>query len=215
MGGIQLMTLKKNLFVALVVAGALVLSANSASAHLFGRRGGSCGSWGGGSWGGSYGGSYGSWGGGYGSCGSCGGYAVSYGSGGSWGGGSCGCSGGYAYGGYDGGYASTRVIYDGVVSSSSASTTVASAPAVKTSLTIHVPADAKITLAGVETKQTGETRQFATTRLAAGQSWDGYKVVVEMNKNGHTLHEERSIKLTGGEAQELSINFDSTAVAKN
>jgi uncharacterized protein (TIGR03000 family) len=214
------MTLKKNLFVALVVAGALVLSANSASAHLFGRRGGSCGSWGGGSWGGSYGGSYGSWGGGYGSCGSCGGYAVSYGSGGSWGGGSwgggsCGSSGGYAYGGYDGGYASTRVIYDGVVSSSSASTTVASAPAVQTSLTIHVPADAKITLAGVETKQTGETRQFATTRLAAGQSWDGYKVVVEMNKNGHTLHEERSIKLTGGEAQELSINFDSTAVAKN
>jgi uncharacterized protein (TIGR03000 family) len=209
------MTLKKNLFVALVVASALALSGNSASAHLFGRHGGSCGSWGGGSYGGSYGGS---WGGSYGSCGSCGGYAVSYGSGGCWGGGSygggsCGSCGGYGY--YDGGYASSRVIYDGVVSSSSASTTVASAPAVKTSLTIHVPADAKVTLAGVETKQTGETRQFATTRLGAGQSWDGYKVVVEMNKNGHTLHEERSIKLTGGEAQELSINFDSTAVAKN
>ena len=54
-------------------------------------------------------------------------------------------------------------------------------------------------------------RQFATTRLAAGQTWDSYKVVVEMNKNGQTLHEERTIKLIGGEAQELSINFDSTA----
>ena len=102
------------------------------------------------------------------------------------------------------------MIYEGVASSRATS-----APAVKTSLTIHVPADAKITLAGVDTKQSGETRQFATTRLAAGQSWDGYKVVVEMNKNGQTLHEERTIKLIGGEAQELSINFDSTAVAKN
>ena len=212
------MTLKKNLFAALVVGCALALSANSASARLFGH-GGSCGSYGGGSWGGSYGGSWGgSYGGGWGSYG--GGYSVGYGSwgGGSYGGGSCGsCGGSYSYGGgyYDGGYASTRVRYEGVVSSRASSTTVASAPAVKTSLTIHVPADAKITLAGVDTKQTGELRQFATTRLAAGQTWDGYKVVVEMNKNGQTLHEERTIKLIGGEAQELSINFDSTAVAKN
>jgi uncharacterized protein (TIGR03000 family) len=211
------MTLKKNLFAALVVGCALAMSANSASAHLFGR-GGSCGSYGGG-WG-SYGGSWGgSYGGSYGSCGSYGGgYAVSYGSGGSWGGGSCGsCGGGYSYSGgyYNGGYASTRVIYEGVASSRASSTTIASAPAVKTSLTLHVPADAKISLAGVDTKQSGELRQFATTRLAAGQTWDGYKVVVEMNKNGQTLHEERTIKLVGGEAQELSINFDSTAVAKN
>jgi len=92
---------------------------------------------------------------------------------------------------------------------------VATLPVVKTSLTIHVPADAKITLAGVDTKQSGETRQFATTRLAAGQTWDGYKVAVELTKNGQTLHEERTIKLIGGEAQDLSIGFDSTAVAKN
>lgn len=217
------MTLK-NLFCALTVGCALMMSANSASAHLFGH-GGSCGSWGGGwgshgsyggSWGGSYGSSGGSWGGSYGSCGSWGGSYGSYG-GGSCGGYSCnscsscdsGCS------SCDGGYAGTRVIYGGVVSSSPSATVVASAPAVKTSLTLHVPADAKISLAGVDTKQSGETRQFATTRLAAGQTWDGYKVVVEMNKNGQTLHEERTIKLIGGESQDLSINFDSTAVAKN
>ncbi len=221
------MTLKKNLFVALVVGSALALSADSASAHLFGR--GSHGSWGGswgsrGSWG-SHGGSYGSYGGGYvvsyGSGGSWGGSSGgSWGGGscGSWGGGSCGsysvgscgsCGGSYSsYGGYDGDYASSRVVSRSVASATST-------PAVKTSLTIHVPADAKITLAGVETKQTGETRQFATTRLATGQTWDGYKVVVELNKDGQTLHEERTLKLVGGEAQELSINFDSTAVAKN
>jgi uncharacterized protein (TIGR03000 family) len=98
---------------------------------------------------------------------------------------------------------------------SSSRTVVASAPEVKTSLTLHVPADAKVTLAGVDTKQSGEARQFATTRLAAGQSWEGYKVVVEMNKNGQTQREERTINLVGGQSQELSINFDSTAVAKN
>ncbi len=215
------MTLKKNLFVALVVGCTLALSADSASAHLFGR--GSHGSWGGswgsrGSWG-SHGGSYGSYGGGY---------VVSYGSGGSWGGGSGGSWGGGSWGGgscgsysvgscgscggsyssYDGDYASSRVVYSSVASTTST-------PAVKTSLTIRVPADAKITLAGVETKQTGETRQFATTRLAAGQNWDGYKVVVELNKDGQVLHEERTLNLVGGEAQELSINFDSTVVAKN
>jgi uncharacterized protein (TIGR03000 family) len=194
------MTLKKSLFIALAVGCSVTLAANSASAHLFGR-GGSCGSSGGswgGSYGGSWGGSHGSWGGGSygsgGSCGSCGSYG-----------------GGYAYYGgyYGGGYASSRVIYDGVV--------VAAKPAadVKTRLTIHVPADAKVTLAGVETKQTGAVRQFATTRLSSGQTWDGYKVVAEVKQNGQTLREERTIKLTGGEAQELSINFDSTKVAKN
>jgi uncharacterized protein (TIGR03000 family) len=203
MGGLIHMTLKKNLFVALIACCAIAMTASNSFA--WGHRGGSCGSWGGswGSWGGSYGGygSGGSYGGYYGgSCGSCGSYG-----------------GGYAYYGgyYGGGYASTRIIYEGVASSRPSSTIVASAPEVKTSLTIHVPADAKISLAGVDTKQSGELRQFATTRLAAGQTWDDYKVVVEMNKNGQTLHEERTIKLVGGEAQELSINFDSKAVAQN
>lgn len=219
------MTLKKNLFAALVIGCALALSANTASARLFGRGHGSCGSWGGGSYGGSYGGSWGGSHGGYGG-GSYGGYSASYGSGGSWGGSyggggswggssgsyggsaSCGsCGGSVSYYGGDDGYASARVISSTVVASS--------APAVKTSLTLHVPADAKVTLAGVDTKQSGEARQFATTRLAAGQKWEGYKVVVEMNKDGKAQREERTVNLVGGESQELSINFDSTAVAKN
>jgi uncharacterized protein (TIGR03000 family) len=79
-------------------------------------------------------------------------------------------------------------------------------------LTLHVPADAKVTLAGVETKQTGETRQFATSKLATGQSWGDYKVVVESTRDGKTLREERTINLIGGEDQDLAVNFagDST-----
>jgi uncharacterized protein (TIGR03000 family) len=196
------MTFKKNLFVALVVGSALAMAADSAFA--WGRHG-SCGSSGG-----SWGGSHGSWGGGsWGSCGS---------SGGSWGGSHGSWGGGYAYYGgyYGGGYASNRVIYDGVVVASKPSEKViASAPAVKTRLTIHVPAEAKVTLAGVDTKQSGDVRQFATTKLASGQTWDGYKVVAELTRDGQTLRQERTIKLVGGEAQDLSIEFDSTKLAKN
>jgi uncharacterized protein (TIGR03000 family) len=91
---------------------------------------------------------------------------------------------------------------------------IASAPAAKTRLTLRVPAEAKVTLAGVATKQTGEVRQFATSRLASGQVWDDYKVVVELERDGQTLREEREIKLTGGQDQELQVNFDSTQVAQ-
>jgi uncharacterized protein (TIGR03000 family) len=72
-----------------------------------------------------------------------------------------------------------------------------------------VPADAKVTLAGVETKQTGETRQFATSRLAEGQSWGDYQVVVELNRDGKTLREERTVNLIGGQNQDLAVDFPS------
>jgi uncharacterized protein (TIGR03000 family) len=211
------MSVKKSLCVAVVAVSALALSAQSSFA-FFGhhRGGGSCGSsggwggswgggsWGGGSWGGGYG-SGGSWGGGYSSCGSSGGYSY-YGGGGYYGG-------GYSRGYYDGGYASSRIKYSRVASSKPVTETIVSeAPAVKTRLTLHVPADAKVTLAGVETKQTGETRQFATSKLATGQSWGDYKVVVESTRDGKTLREERMINLIGGEDQDLAVNFagDST-----
>ena len=64
-------------------------------------------------------------------------------------------------------------------------------------------------LAGVETKQTGEVRQFATSKLASGQIWDDYKVVIEMTRDGKTVREERTLKLTGGQDQELAVNFES------
>jgi uncharacterized protein (TIGR03000 family) len=81
-------------------------------------------------------------------------------------------------------------------------------------LTLRVPADATVTLAGVSTKQTGEVRQFTTTKLAEGQIWDNYTITVALERNGQTLREERTIKLTGGQSQELSINFDSQQLAQ-
>jgi uncharacterized protein (TIGR03000 family) len=190
----------------LAAATVLSLSLAAGEAQAFWGSRGSCGSSGGsfgsgGSWGsnGSHGGlfsrifngsrgSYGSNGshGGYASCGSAGGYVTAYG-------------GGSAY----------------YVRSRSSDVVVAQqAPAVKTQLTLKVPAEAKVTLAGVATKQSGAVREFSTTKLAAGQDWQNYQVVVEMDRNGRTLREERTITLTGGQAQELTIGFADATLAQ-
>jgi uncharacterized protein (TIGR03000 family) len=203
----------RKICVCFAVAAMLALAAATDAQAFWGSRGswGSCGSsggsWGssGGSWGsnGSHGGilrrifngSHGSWGsnGSNGSCGSSGG---SYGS-----------AGGNAY--YYGGgayYASSRPV--------TTNTVAASAPAVKTQLTLKVPADAKVSLSGVATKQTGEVRQFTTTKLASGQAWENYQVVVEMQRDGKAVREERMITLTGGVPQELSIGMPTTTLAQ-
>jgi uncharacterized protein (TIGR03000 family) len=91
---------------------------------------------------------------------------------------------------------------------------VSNAAPAKTSLTVRVPADAKITLAGVETKQTGEVREFATSKLAAGRTWENYTVHVELTRDGKTLTEDREIVLTGGQSQELSFDFGGVQLAQ-
>jgi uncharacterized protein (TIGR03000 family) len=212
------MTMKKCLLTAVVAIGAVVVLSEDSQA-FFGRwRGGSCGSSGGswGSWGG--GGSHGSWGsrGSHGGWGSHGGnWGGSHG--GSWGGSHGGSWGGGHYGRVhysDGLYARNVVRTDRIVVRERRNETIASLPAVKTRLTLRVPSEAKVTLAGVATKQSGEVRNFTTTRLSAGQVWDDYKVVVELERDGQTLREERSLKLTGGQPQELSIDFASNQLAQ-
>jgi uncharacterized protein (TIGR03000 family) len=216
MGGLYIMSVKKCLLTAVIACGAVVVMSENSEA-FFGRRGshGSCGSSGGG-WG-----SGGSWGGSHGSNGGWGwrrGSHGGWGSNGSWGG-SHGSYGGYG-GGYsvivnEGGYARRGVTYDRVVVRESKPVTIAkSLPAVKTRLTLRVPAEAKVTLAGVETKQTGEVRQFSTSKLSAGQVWEDYTVVVEMNRDGQVVREERTLKLTGGMPQELAIDFAENQLAQ-
>jgi uncharacterized protein (TIGR03000 family) len=189
------MGLKKILYGVVVVVAALTFAAPDAHA---------CWGWGGG-WGGC---GYGGWGGcGWGGCG-YGGWGYSgYG----WGG-----YGSYGYGAYAGpgiyGYAmndySTRFVPAGVYTSTDHAATT-------TKLTLHVPAEAKVTLAGTAMKQAGEIRRYATNALPAGQAWQDYTVHVELVRDGKTLTEDRQITLTGGTAQELSIDFGGSQLAKN
>ncbi len=81
------------------------------------------------------------------------------------------------------------------------------AEATKTKLTLSVPAAAKVTLAGATTRQAGNERQYITTSLPEGETWDSYTVRVEVA--GST--QEKTITLRGGEAQHLVFSFDTLA----
>src|SRR5690606_38346397 len=85
-----------------------------------------------------------------------------------------------------------------------------------TTLKVRVPENARVTLAGVATKQTGAEREFVTSRLAEGETWSDYTVVVEFDLNGQTVTREQTIALTGGEVRELEFSAaDQQLAARN
>jgi len=74
----------------------------------------------------------------------------------------------------------------------------------ETVLTLNVPSDAKVTLAGNGTKSVGESRTYRTKELTNGQVWEDYAISVVWN--GQV--KERTIRLIGGDDLEISFNFD-------
>ncbi len=74
-----------------------------------------------------------------------------------------------------------------------------------TSLTLRVPADAKVRLAGVDTSSGGELRYFYTNTLAAGQVWEDYQVEVEWEVNGEAVVKQQSVQLKAG--QPIQLDF--------
>lgn len=87
---------------------------------------------------------------------------------------------------------------------------------VETMLTLHVPSDAKVVLAGQPMQGSGAVRTFRTQRLAAGEVWQDYTVQVVVQENGQTLAKEKNIALTGGQKSEMTFEFglDRLASAK-
>jgi uncharacterized protein (TIGR03000 family) len=71
---------------------------------------------------------------------------------------------------------------------------------------LHVPADAKVWLAGNATGSKGATRQFETTMLAAGQSWKGYEIRVATEIDGREQVVSKVIDLAAGDTVEFSLD---------
>jgi uncharacterized protein (TIGR03000 family) len=90
---------------------------------------------------------------------------------------------------------------------------IARSPAT-TTLTLNVPADAQVTLAGNPTTSRGATREFSTAVLAAGQQWDDYQVVVTVTRDGQPVSQEKTITLTGGQSRTLAFDFAETHLAQ-
>jgi uncharacterized protein (TIGR03000 family) len=83
--------------------------------------------------------------------------------------------------------------------------------AAKTELTVTVPENAKVFLAGSPTDQTGIVRTYATHRLNDGQTWDDYTIRVEVEMDGQTEVREETLSITGGESYELAFDFENDA----
>jgi uncharacterized protein (TIGR03000 family) len=84
---------------------------------------------------------------------------------------------------------------------------------VETSLTVRVPADAKVYLAGNATTATGEVRVFKTTGLSNGKGWNDYTVRVEFERDGQLVSREEKVSLKAGDTKELSFETETPKVA--
>ena len=82
-----------------------------------------------------------------------------------------------------------------------------------TKLTLSVPADAKVYLAGHLTSTPGEVREFTTTQLAEGAEWSDYTVRVVVERDGQEQTRQETLTLVGGESRELAFDFDGQQVA--
>ena len=84
-----------------------------------------------------------------------------------------------------------------------------------TSLTLEVPPEARVTLQGQETSMQGEIRLFRTHSLSPGQTWKGYTVEVQHQKDGKTLSSRVTIDLVGGQAHRLIIPVRPPSIVQN
>jgi uncharacterized protein (TIGR03000 family) len=82
-----------------------------------------------------------------------------------------------------------------------------------TTLTLHVPEDARVTLGGNDTASDGEVREFTTTDLPRDQQWQDYQIVVTIERDGELVQRERTITVSGGESRELVFNFTEDRLA--
>lgn len=84
---------------------------------------------------------------------------------------------------------------------------------VETTLTVVLPENATLELAGSQTNSTGAKRSFTTKKLSEGQIWSDYRVVVSVDLGGRTVTKEQTIELRAGESRTLTFDVDADQVA--
>ena len=91
--------------------------------------------------------------------------------------------------------------------------TATAAVAPETVVIVHVPADAKVNLAGNDTNGTGLVRTFRTRQLSDGQHWANYTIRVTTKVDGVPVTKEKTIDLKAGDAHDFAFDFDAASVA--
>ena len=84
--------------------------------------------------------------------------------------------------------------------------------AVVTTLILHVPQGARVTLAGKPLPDGNETRTFQTRQLVAGETWTDYPIQVTYQQDGRTKQIQRNVTLKAGSTHEIKLASDPTRV---
>lgn len=77
-----------------------------------------------------------------------------------------------------------------------------------TAIEVNLPENAKLTLAGNDSNRTGSKRVFSTRQLQEGESWDDYKIVATIEKDGETITQEKTLTVVAGEVYKVNFDFD-------
>ena len=84
----------------------------------------------------------------------------------------------------------------------------------RTTVTLHVPADAKVYLSGHEMTAMRPVRQFSTSRLGADEEWTNYNIRATIERDGQLVTKEQTISLHGGDNQDIQFDFDANQLAE-
>jgi uncharacterized protein (TIGR03000 family) len=82
---------------------------------------------------------------------------------------------------------------------------------IETAVTLNVPEDAEVYLAGNPTTAVGTNRTFRTSKLSPGQSWDNYEIQVRVGDQV----KNKSIRLKAGDQLQLTFAFDDLAESRD
>jgi len=91
--------------------------------------------------------------------------------------------------------------------------TVSATVDLETVVTLRVPADATVNLAGNDTKGEGDVRTFRTRQLAEGQTWESYTIRVTSMVDGVSVTKEKTIDLVAGSDHDFTFAFDDASLA--
>ncbi len=78
-------------------------------------------------------------------------------------------------------------------------------------ITIHVPADAQVTINGHATRTKGTVRQYASYGLKPGLTYE-FTVSARVQRNGQTLQDVKTVQLGAGAEQSVAFDFDAKVI---
>jgi uncharacterized protein (TIGR03000 family) len=84
--------------------------------------------------------------------------------------------------------------------------------AIVTTLILHVPQGARVTLAGKALPDGNETRTFQTRQLVTGETWTDYPIQVTYQQDGRTRQIQRNVTIKAGNTHEIKLIDDPTRV---